>query len=374
MFGRGSKPVLGLFFVSPWRESPFCCLFCVSPGGKAHSVARPAFPPGGKSYSVARSTFLPGEKALIRSTQSHFHPLAGVFFVNLPSKSPIHPQKEAYEDSHRARRSHRRGTNTELPIGTAAPTERERQEAEHFFVGNKQITDYYSASMFETDVINLLDRLFLRHDTALLSGGSMMYIDAVCNGIDDLPTIDNETRLAVKRKLETQGLPALVEELRRLDPEHYRIVDQRNPRRVCHAVEICRMTGTTYSSFRKKEVKQRPFRILKIGLNRPREELYARINTRVLEMMETGLEAEARSVYPQRGMNSLNTVGYKELFAHFDGQISKEEAVRQIQSHTREYMRKQLTWFKRDAQIKWFHPDNPVEILNYIETSIAVTD
>lgn len=262
----------------------------------------------------------------------------------------------------------------ELPIGTAAPTERERQEAEHFFVGNKQITDYYSASMFETDVINLLDRLFLRHDTALLSGGSMMYIDAVCNGIDDLPTIDNETRLAVKRKLETQGLPALVEELRRLDPEHYRIVDQRNPRRVCHAVEICRMTGTTYSSFRKKEVKQRPFRILKIGLNRPREELYARINTRVLEMMETGLEAEARSVYPQRGMNSLNTVGYKELFTHFDGQISKEEAVRQIQSHTREYMRKQLTWFKRDAQIKWFHPDNPAEILNYIETSIAVTD
>ncbi len=262
----------------------------------------------------------------------------------------------------------------QLPIGTAAATPEEQQQATHHFVGNLKLDDYYSASRFETDALALLNLLFERGDVVLMTGGSMMYIDALCHGIDDIPTIDDATRQQVKVVLEQQGLPALVELLKQLDPEHHAIVDKQNPRRVCHAVEICLMTGNTYTSYRKKERKQRPFNIIKIGLNRPREELYERINQRVLQMMANGLEQEARRVYPLRGLNSLNTVGYKELFAHFDGTIPLEEAVRQIQSNTRRYMRKQLTWFKKDPEITWFHPDNMEEITNYIDTFVGLTD
>ena len=198
----------------------------------------------------------------------------------------------------------------------------------------------------------------------------MMYIDAVCKGIDDIPTVDDVTRSLMKKRLETEGLEVLLNELKELDPEHYAIVDHHNPRRVVHALEICHMTGRTYTSYRTNSQKQRPFNILKIGLNRPREELYERINQRVLQMMEQGLIEEARSVYPLRGLNSLNTVGYKELFNYFDGKIPLEEAIRQIQSNTRRYMRKQLTWFKRDESIRWFHPDNIEEIINYIKSSL----
>ena len=162
----------------------------------------------------------------------------------------------------------------------------------------------------------------------------------------------------------------LVEELQKMDPEHYNIVDKKNPRRVVHALEICHQTGKTYTSFRTAEKKERPFRIIKIGLNRDRAELYERINQRVLLMMEEGLEKEARNVYPQKGLTALRTVGYKEMFAYFDGEIDLQEAIRQIQSHSREYMRKQLTWFKRDEEITWFHPDNSKEIINYIDTCL----
>ena len=220
--------------------------------------------------------------------------------------------------------------------------------------------------MFEQDTLSLLDTLFASHDVALMSGGSMMYIDAVCNGIDDLPTVDEGTRTMMKQRLADEGLPALVEELHRLDPEHWTVVDRNNPRRVVHALEICVMTGKPYSSFLSHQKRKRPFNIIKIGLNRPREELYARINQRVLDMMDQGLEDEARRVYPLRHLNALNTVGYKELFAYFDGLIPREEAIRQIQSNTRRYMRKQLTWFKRDASIQWFSPDKIEEIINYI--------
>lgn len=258
----------------------------------------------------------------------------------------------------------------ELPIGTAAPTQTQQQDVKHYFVGNHHIEDYYSASMFEQDALQLIDQLFASNDLALMSGGSMMYIDALCNGIDDIPTVDDNTRQWMKQRLEHEGLPALVEELKVLDPEHYNIVDKNNPRRVVHALEICHMTGKTYTSFRTNKIKQRPFNIVKIGLNLPREELYQRINQRVLNMMQEGLEEEARKVYPKRQFNSLSTVGYRELFEYFDGLCTLEEAITKIQSNTRRYMRKQLTWFKKDDKIQWFSPNNIEEIINYISKSI----
>lgn len=259
----------------------------------------------------------------------------------------------------------------ELPIGTAAPTQEQQQRVFHYFVGNHHLDDYYSASIYESEVLQLLSSLFSNgHDVALLTGGSMMYIDAVCNGIDDIPTINDDIRETMKQRLANEGLEALVEELKRLDPEHWSIVDRNNPRRVVHALEICKQTGRTYSSFRTNTAKERPFNILKIGLDRPREELYNRINNRVVQMIEEGLEEEARSVLPMRSYNSLNTVGYKELFTYFDGDITRDEAIRQIQSNTRRYMRKQLTWFRKDKTIKWFSPENIEEILKYIDNTI----
>ncbi|MDD7597879.1 MAG: tRNA (adenosine(37)-N6)-dimethylallyltransferase MiaA [Prevotella sp.] len=255
----------------------------------------------------------------------------------------------------------------EIPIGTAAPTKEQQERVKHYFVGTLHLTDYYSAAKYEEDVLQLLNQHFKHQQVALLSGGSMMYIDAVCQGIDDIPTVDEATRRLMKRKLETEGLDALVAELKVLDPEHYKIVDLHNPRRVIHALEICFMTGNTYTSYRKNTKKIRPFNIVKIGLNRPREEMYERINNRVLEMMNQGLIEEAKAVYPQKGLNALNTVGYKELFAYFDGDISLDDAILKIQSNTRQYMRKQFTWFKRDNQIKWFSPTNIEEIINYID-------
>lgn len=259
----------------------------------------------------------------------------------------------------------------ELPIGTAAPTQEQQRRVFHYFVGNHHLDDYYSASIYESEVLQLLSSLFSNgNDIALLTGGSMMYIDAVCNGIDDIPTINDDIRETMKQRLANEGLEALVEELKRLDPEHWSIVDRNNPRRVVHALEICKQTGRTYSSFRTNTAKERPFNILKIGLDRPREELYNRINNRVVQMIEEGLEEEARSVLPMRSYNSLNTVGYKELFAYFDGDITRDEAIRQIQSNTRRYMRKQLTWFRKDKTIKWFSPENIEEILKYIDNTI----
>ena len=260
----------------------------------------------------------------------------------------------------------------EIPIGTAAPTAEQLARVKHYFVGTHQLTDYYSASAYEQDVL----RLFKPQpegeglEMALLTGGSMMYIDAVCNGIDDIPTVDDQTRDWMKQRLADEGLPALVEELRTLDPEHYEIVDRQNPRRVVHALEICHMTGRTYTSFRTNTKKERPFRIIKIGLNRPREELYNRINQRVDQMMTDGLLNEARRVYPLRHMNALNTVGFKELFAYLDGVWTLQEAVERIKGNTRRYMRKQLTWFKRDDQIAWFHPLQEDEIISFIHEQL----
>lgn len=254
----------------------------------------------------------------------------------------------------------------ELKIGTAAPTEAQLRQVRHYFVGSLSIDDYYSASLYEQQVLELLDELFKTSDYALLSGGSMMYIDAVCNGIDDIPTVDEETRTLLKKRLAEEGLEALCEQLRELDPEHYDIVDKQNPRRVVHALEICLMTGRTYTSFRTNERKQRPFNIRKVAINRPREELYERINHRVDLMMEQGLLEEVRSLYPKRHLNALNTVGYKELFTYLDGEWSLYEAVERLKGNTRRYARKQLTWFKRDEAVTWFTPSDEAGIIDYL--------
>ena len=270
----------------------------------------------------------------------------------------------------------------EIPIGTAAPTAEQMQRVRHYFVGTHHIGDYYSASSYEQDVLKLVGEIEgqrtkvesessnTHNPIALLAGGSMMYIDAVCNGIDDIPNIREDIRNEMKRRLEDEGLDSLLEELSRLDPEHYAIVDRKNPRRILHALEICHQTGRTYTSFRTGEKRKRPFNIIKIGLNRDRDELYERINQRVLDMIGQGLEQEARAMLPYRELNALNTVGYKEMFQYFDGAIPLEEAVRQIQSNSRRYARKQLTWYKRDAEIMWFNPENVNEITNYIDSRL----
>lgn len=256
-----------------------------------------------------------------------------------------------------------------MTVGTAAPTLEERAHAEHHFVQFLNPGDYYSAAQFEMDAMALLEDLFQKHDYVLLSGGSMMYIDAVCHGIDDIPTVDDVTRKMMLERYEKEGLEPLVQELRVLDPEYYQIVDLKNPKRVIHALEICYMTGKTYSSFRTNTKKQRPFHIVKVGLRREREVLYDRINRRVTKMIQEGLEDEVKALLPFRNTNSLNTVGYKEMFAYFDGKMSLEEAADKIRQNSRIYSRKQMTWFKRDNQIKWFEPEQLGDIISYISES-----
>lgn len=246
----------------------------------------------------------------------------------------------------------------ELPIGTAAPTPEERAAVPHYFVGTHSVTEGYSAASYEADVLRLLEGLFVDHPIQLLSGGSMMYIDAVCRGIDEIPDVDPAIRTEVWHRYETQGLAPILTELEQLDPRYYATVDHQNYKRVLHGYEVCLSTGRPFSSFHTGQAKHRPFDIIKIGLTREREELYARIDERVLQMMSLGLEAEARAVYPHRHLNALNTVGYKELFAYFDGMISLEEAIRLIQRNSRHYARKQLTWWKRDPEVHWCHPED----------------
>lgn len=255
---------------------------------------------------------------------------------------------------------------SEIPIGTAAPTAAQQARVRHYFVGNHHLEDYYSASLFEEDVLKIINEASSK--VSLLSGGSMMYIDAVCKGIDDIPTICPEVRQEMMQLLESEGLEKMCELLHEWDPEHWAVVDRNNPRRVIHALEICKQTGRTYTSFRSNTIKERPFNIIKIGLNRDRETLYQRINQRVLQMVDDGMIEEAQRVYPKRMLNSLNTVGYKELFEYLDGLTTLDEAIFKIQSNTRRYARKQLTWYKRDAEMTWFSPDNIEEILNYLST------
>lgn len=259
----------------------------------------------------------------------------------------------------------------DLKIGTAAPTLQQLQQVPHHLVGTLKLTDYYSAAQYELEAMHTLEQMFEQQDVVVLTGGSMMYIDAVCKGIDDIPTIDTETRQLMLQKYEAEGLERLCSELRLLDPDYYRIVDLKNPKRVIHALEICYMTGRTYTSFRTQQKKQRPFNIIKIGLTRDREELYDRINRRVDQMMEEGLLEEARDMYPHRALNSLNTVGYKEIFKYLDGEWELPFAIEKIKQNSRIYSRKQMTWFRRDEKIKWFHPEQEAEIMEYLNALIT---
>ena len=257
-----------------------------------------------------------------------------------------------------------------LKIGTATPTSRQLQRVKHFFVGTLQLTDYYSAAQYESEVLETLDKLFAHNPIQVMTGGSMLYIDAVCKGIDDIPTVDKETRELMLHRYETEGLEQLCAELKLLDPEYYSIVDLKNYKRVIHALEICYMTGKTYTSFRTQTHKERPFNILKVGLCREREELYERINRRVDQMIDEGLIDETKAVYPYKHLNSLNTVGYKELFNYLDGKWTLPFAIEKIKQNTRIYSRKQMTWFKRDPEISWFHPDDYEQIMTFINQKI----
>lgn len=254
----------------------------------------------------------------------------------------------------------------ELNIGTASPSPKEKRQAKFLFVDKLSVSDYYSAARYEQDALEAINRIFTDHDITVLSGGSMMYVDAVTKGIDDIPTIDDATRTFMRERLEKEGLEPLVKELGILDPDYYKAVDRKNVRRIVHALEICYATGKPYSSFRTNSSKSRPFKIIKVGLSRPRQELYERINARVDNMFEEGLLDEAQKLYPLRHLNALNTVGYNELFRFFDGTMTLSEAKEKIKRNTRVYAKKQITWYKRDEAISWFHPDEYTSILKFI--------
>lgn len=262
----------------------------------------------------------------------------------------------------------------EISIGTAVPPEGDLNSVCHHFIQTRSIHDYYNVSEYETDAIVLITQLFKTKNPLILTGGSMLYVDTICKGIDDIPTVTPEIRNEVIEWYRDNGMEALQKRLQDLDPEYYQIVDLNNPKRLLHAVEICQMTGKTFTSFRKNTFRERPFRILKIGINQNREVLYQRINERVERMMEAGLLDEARTVYPFRTLNSLNTVGYKELFAYFDGVCTLAEAVDLIKRNSRKYARKQLTWFRRDQEINWFEPTQIQDIIAFTKQKLKEYD
>ena len=248
-----------------------------------------------------------------------------------------------------------------IPIGTAAPTAEEQARVKHYFVATRDLEEDYNAGQYERDALVLLEDLFKTHEVVVMSGGSMLYADAVCKGLDDLPNVPVEIRQEVKAAYEKGGLEWLQAEVQRLDPDYWEVVDQQNPARLAHCIEMCRMTGKTYSSLRTNPNKERPFRIVKVALERPREVLYDRINRRVEQMVKDGLVEEARAVYPKRQLNSLQTVGYRELFAYFDGEYDLDRAIELIQQNSRHYAKRQMTWFRHDKDIHWLNANESYE-------------
>lgn len=255
-----------------------------------------------------------------------------------------------------------------MPIGTAQPDDHQLQMVEHHFIASHDITDDLSCGEYAVQALACLERLFVDHDWVVAVGGSGLYVQALCEGMDDLPQADPTLRAELGRRLQTEGLEVLVEELRRLDPVYYEKVDRRNPARVVRALEVCLQTGRPYSEQRTGQRQRRPFGIVKIGIDLPREELYERIDRRVDRMLADGLEAEARALYPYRALNALQTVGYREFFDYFEGRTSYEEAVRLIKRNSRRYAKRQLTWFRRDPEIRWFRPTDDAAMIEYIDS------
>jgi tRNA dimethylallyltransferase len=258
----------------------------------------------------------------------------------------------------------------ELKIGTAVPTDHQLSQVKHHFIGNVSIYDYYNASMFEFQVIDKLRDLHQKFDQVIMTGGSGMYVNAVCDGIDDLPEIDLKLRSDLIKQFEEEGIESLRMQIKMLDPESYKKVDLKNPKRMLKVLEVSIQTGKPYSSFLSKSKKERDFKVIKVGLERDRSELYDRINLRVDQMVEEGIVEEAKQYYKDRKLNSLNTVGYKELFEHFDGTISLDKAIELIKRDSRHYAKKQISWFGRDKDITWFHPEKKQEIIEYINSEI----
>lgn len=249
----------------------------------------------------------------------------------------------------------------EIPIGTAAPTQEEQARVKHYLVGSRALEEEYNAGQYERDALALLEKLFETHEVVVMTGGSMLYADAVCNGLDDLPAVPFSVRADVQREYEQKGLEWLQNEVQRLDSDYWERVDRCNPARLAHCVELCRVTGKPYSTLRSDTIKERPFRIVKIGLERDRAELYARTDERVKQMMADGLEEEARRVYPKRSLNSLQTVGYREMFDYFDGKYDLDRAIELIQQNSRHYAKRQMTWFRRDKAIHWLNANDAYE-------------
>lgn len=258
----------------------------------------------------------------------------------------------------------------EMSIGTDAPTEEMLRMVPHHFIATRDVTEYYSASIYEQEALRVIQDVHRDRHVALLVGGSMMYIDAVAKGIDEIPDVKPEIRERLWKRFGQEGIAQMREELRRLDPDYLTRIDPNNHKRIIHALEVCLTTGSPFSSFHTHSHKRRPFEIIKIGLNRDRAELYARINQRVLSMIDRGLIDEARRLLPYRHLNALNTVGYKEAFVLLDGKISLEECIQKISKNTRVYARKQLSWYRRDDQITWMHPAHLNDIMQHIDTRI----
>ncbi len=254
-----------------------------------------------------------------------------------------------------------------MPIGTAQPSDDQLQAVEHHFIASHDLKDNLNCGEYETQALERLERLFADHDYVVAVGGSGLYVRALCEGMDDLPQADESLRAELSRRLETEGVGGLAEQLRELDPAYYEVVDRSNPARVVRALEVCLQTGRPYSEQRTGERRWRPFEIVKIGVDLPREELYDRINRRVDQMLADGLEAEARALYPYRELNALQTVGYREFFDYFDGRTNYDEAVELIKRNSRRYAKRQLTWFRRDPEVRWFRPDDDKAMINYID-------
>lgn len=254
-----------------------------------------------------------------------------------------------------------------MPIGTAQPSDDQLQAVEHHFIASHDLKDNLNCGEYETQALERLEKLFADHDYVVAVGGSGLYVRALCEGMDDLPQADESLRAELSRRLETEGVGGLAEQLRELDPAYYEVVDRSNPARVVRALEVCLQTGRPYSEQRTGKRRRRPFEIVKIGVDLPREELYSRINRRVDQMLADGLEAEARALYPYRELNALQTVGYREFFDYFDGRTSYDEAVELIKRNSRRYAKRQLTWFRRDPEVRWFRPDDDAAMINYID-------